>query len=451
MYFRPLLLIAVCGLLSLGQAAAGEAKHVILVSIDGLAAYHLTNQELLLPNIRELARHGAWMASSETVFPSVTHPSHTTIVTGVEPRIHGVLNNGMRHRETGESFHPTNKRRTEIVKVPTLFDYAKRKGLTTAAFFWPETREDPSIDFNIPEVFDNRRRANMAAVDSAVLDELRGAGIPIDLYFRWYGTERHGAGDAILAEAAGHALRKYRPNLLAIHFLITDQRQHNYGPHHYLSKAALFDADQAVGILRQAAKSAGLEDATAWIVTADHGFHSVYHEMNIQPVFANRGLLGKLNFGGYGWNLGLELRANFDPATDGPKLEAALAELAAHDRIAKIVRPDDMHAMGQPRYEESPYARAHYLVIADADTYLTTNDGDEKITRRPRETPSHTHGYLPEHPRMHTSLVLSGAGIRSGVTGGHVNNLDIAPTIAELLGLDLDWTSGRVLDEALTP
>ena len=72
----------------------------------------------------------------------------------------------------------TNLDRTVSVKVPTLFDVARRGGLSTASFFWPETRNDPSIDFNVPEVFTPESKADINAVPKAVLDELRGAGVP---------------------------------------------------------------------------------------------------------------------------------------------------------------------------------------------------------------------------------------------------------------------------------
>ena len=101
---RSILLIA--GVIVAQTVYAQPAKHVILVTLDGFAAYHLYNQELRLPNIRELIDRGVWVASSETVFPSVTHPSHTTIVTGVEPRLHGVIGNSMVNRKTGESLIP---------------------------------------------------------------------------------------------------------------------------------------------------------------------------------------------------------------------------------------------------------------------------------------------------------------------------------------------------------
>ena len=136
-------------LASSGLAMAGEPR-VVLVSIDGFAAYHLADESLELPHLRELIRDGVQAESSETVFPSVTHPSHTTIVTGVLPRTHGVVGNRLRNRETGERFHVTNLPRAESVRVPTLFDAAKEAGLRTASYFWPESKDDPALDRSIP-------------------------------------------------------------------------------------------------------------------------------------------------------------------------------------------------------------------------------------------------------------------------------------------------------------
>jgi predicted AlkP superfamily pyrophosphatase or phosphodiesterase len=442
-----LLLIAAAG--AFDPLQAQPARHVILVSIDGFAAYHLYNQELRLPNIRELIDQGAWFASSETVFPSVTHPSHTTIVTGVEPRVHGVINNSMANRRTGESFHPTNKRRKEIVRVPTIFDAAKAKGLTTAAFFWPETKDDPAIDHNIPEVFTPERKGDITAVSGKWMDELKSAGVPIDLYFRWFGTERHGAGDAVLAEAAAYTIEKYKPGLLAIHILVTDKAQHEYGPHHYLSSAALTMADHCVGILRRAAAKAGIERETAFIVAADHGFHSVHQEINVRPVFERAGLLDKVRLHGGGWAMALELTDRFNAAADQALLDKVFDALRARGIVRRIAGPEDMHALGQPRFEESDYVAGHYLLIPDIDSYLVADPSSASIAPRPRKAAAHGHGYLPQHPRMYPALVLSGAGVKRHAMLPHARNLDIAPTIAHLLGLELKNVSGKILREAL--
>lgn len=442
-----LLLLLILGLVVWMPVQAVD--HVILVSIDGFAAYHLHNQRLLLPNIRELIDDGVWAASSETIFPSVTHPSHTTIVTGVEPRRHGVLGNWMINRETGEAFHPTNKAHREIVQAPTIFDAAKAKGLKTAALFWPESKDDPSIDYNLPEVFTPEHKADIRAVDPGMLNELREAGIPIDYYFRWFGGERQGAGDAILAESAAYILRRYKPALLAIHILVTDQMQHKYGPHHYLSQAALTMADYCVGILRRGAEEAGIADQTAFIITADHGFHSVHWEANVRPVFAKAAILDKIRLHGGGWTVAVELTKNFDRLTDMQALQNAFSELRRLKIVRRIVSPDEMHDLGQPRFEESKYVQGHYLLIPDIDTYLVVDANSSSAARRRKESPSHSHGYLPQHPRMYTSLVLSGAGIKQGVTIGHTQNINIAPTIAHLLGLEMKNVSGKVLREAL--
>jgi predicted AlkP superfamily pyrophosphatase or phosphodiesterase len=423
---------------------------VILVSIDGFAAYHLYNQELRLPNIRELIDKGVWVASSEAVFPSVTHPSHTTIVTGVEPRLHGVTGNAMVNRRTGESFHPTNKLRKEIVRVPTIFDAAKAKQLTTAAFFWPETKADPAIDYNIPEVFTPEQKGDITAVDGKWMDELKSANIPIDLYFRWYGTERQGAGDAVLAEAAAYTIGKYKPNLLAIHVLVTDKAQHEYGPHHYLASAALTTADHCVGILRRAVQKAGIERDTTFIITADHGFHSVYQEINVRPVFEKAGLLDKIRLHGGGWTMTIELTDRFDRTADMPALEKAFGVLRTEGIVKRIAGPEDMHGLGLPRFEESDYTRGHYFLIPDIDSYLVADAASSSTAPRPRKTAAHSHGYLPQHPRMYPMLVLSGAGVKQNLNLPHAQNIDIAPTIARLLGLELGNVSGKVLQDALT-
>ncbi len=445
------------GVLLLALAAAfvappaRAAKHVVLVTIDGFAAYHLYNEELELPNIRRMISEGVWAASSETIFPSVTHPSHTTILTGVEPRIHGVLSNRLFNHITGEHFEPTNKPHTEVVKVPTLFDAAKKKGLGTASFFWPETRDDPSIDFNIPEVFTAERKGDINAIDPKVIAELQKAGVPIDLYFRWYGSPRQAAGDAILAEAAGYVIQKYKPGLLAIHLLVTDEAQHEYGPHHYMSQAAFTQADYCVGLLRKAVEDAGIADDTTFIVTADHGFHSVYYQLNIRPAFEKAGLLDRVELRGGGWMMSVVLKDNFDRAQDLPKLEKVFDELRGMPNIHRIVMPDEFHSLGQPRYEESPYAFGNYLIIPDIDTYLVADPKDPSMERKRMLKPSHSHGYLPQHPRMYPSLVLWGSGIKKGETIGHVKQVDLAPTVSRLLGLEMNQGSGRVLDEALQP
>ncbi len=430
-------------------ALSANSSHVVLVTIDGFANFHLKDKTLDLPNIRKLAASGVEADSAETVFPSVTHPSHTTLVTGVHPRRHGVLSNRLVNRVTGERFHVTNKPRTQIVRVPTLFDAVRKKGLGSASFFWPETKDDPSIDFNFPEVFAADNVPDINAVSPRILDELRAAGVDVDDFFRYYHDPHlHGTSDYVLAQSAAHALRTHRPAFTAVHLLQTDVVQHELGAAHYRSRAALSAADRAVGVLVDAVEKAGLAAATTFVITADHGFATVDHQVNVAPHFAGEALRERIALHPGGWTLHVELLPAFDARRDQQALDAALAAAARAPGVARIVGPNGFHALGLPTYEESPFVRGHYMVIGEIDTYLVV-EGDSAVTARVPMSPRHEHGYLPSHPKMFTSLVLSGKGIRRAARIGHVRSLDIAPTIAALLGLDLPDVEGKVLTDAL--
>jgi predicted AlkP superfamily pyrophosphatase or phosphodiesterase len=448
---RSCVALLACVLLSAFTLDAQSSRHVVLVTIDGFANFHLKNPALDLPVIRALASAGVEAKSAETVFPSVTHPSHTTLVTGVRPLRHGVIGNRLTNRLTGERFHVTNLDRTAIVKVPTLFDVAKRAGLTTASFYWPETKNDPSVDFNVPEVFNAESKADIAAVPAAVLTELRQAGVAIDDYFRYYGDSfLMGASDHTLARAAGHAIRARKPNFLAIHLLLTDEVQHELGASHYRSLAALSSADHAVGILVEAVKAAGIAESTTFVVTADHGFATIDTRVNLAPVFAELVKLGAVKLHPQAWSLFVERTAAFDAATHGPALEAAYKKATSLSGVARLVRGSEFHSLGIPTYEESPFIAGQDFLIGEINTYLVADDSSTSTAPVPLTPPRHEHGYLPTHPKMFTSLVLSGHGVKKGATIGHVRSLDVAPTIAALLGLEMNDVEGRVLTEALT-
>jgi predicted AlkP superfamily pyrophosphatase or phosphodiesterase len=417
----------------LGEATA---RHVVLISIDGLADFHLDNRDLKLPNIRELIASGVRADHLVTVFPSVTHPSHTSLVTGVTPRRHGVVGNRVRNRETGESFHITDKPRKESVRVPTIFDWAREKGLPTAAFFWPETKDDPSIDFNIPEVFNSDGDGDINAVATSLVKELNSAGIPIELYFKWYPVRYlRPAGDIILARAAAHATQRYKPAVLAIHLQSTDVLQHAYGAADYMSHQALTVTDHCVGIIRDSIEQAGLSDDTALIVTGDHGFVTVEYNLNLWPLFEPLG--DKVRLSPQGWALFIEKTEQFTPGSDDALLKEVLDKVKSLEGIQDILTSDQFPGLGLPTYEENVLIPGQYLVIGKV------------LGRVRKDEPYHGHGYLPEHPSMYVGFVAAGSGIRSGVRVGPVKGIDVSPTIAYLLGLDATGVEGRVLTEIL--
>lgn len=423
-------------------------RHVVLISIDGLAAFHLDNTAIDMPNIRGLAASGV-RGSSETVFPSLTHPAHTTLVTGTTPRHHGVTANRVTDRRTGQRFHITNLPRAQSIKVPTLFDVVHAQGRRTAAFFWPETKDDAAIDDNFAEVFDEKEMADPSGVSPRLLAELRSAGVPIDSYFSFYDDPfGQGAADIALTRAAAHVFKQRRPALLALHLLVTDKVQHEFGDDHYLSRAAITTADHCVGLIRDSIREAGLSENTTIVITADHGFVTVRDEVSLASVLDISALRGKVRWIADGWFIWGELQPTFSANTDAAALEQALARASAVPGVTRVVRPGEFVKLGFPEYSENVFVPGHYLIAGDIGTHLTV-DAKFDTARRRRARPYHGHGYFPDDDHMRAALVMSGAGIAAGRELGRVRNVDIAPTIARLLGVELEQATGRVLTTAL--
>jgi predicted AlkP superfamily pyrophosphatase or phosphodiesterase len=238
----------------LATALFAQQRHVVLISIDGGAAYHLENPALEIPNIRQMLAAGAWAdGGSETVFPSITFPAHTTIITGVYPIKHGVLANEMVRGPRAEIVASNSLPRTELVLAKTLFDTAKQKGLSTAAFMWPETVADPAIDYN----FTYRTTSNGARelTRGPFTEELEKAGVPLAIFASLREWDMQ---DQVTAMAACETIRRHRPTLVAVHFVQTDGAQHTYGPHSEISRAEFARTDRYIGQIVRAVKDAGI-------------------------------------------------------------------------------------------------------------------------------------------------------------------------------------------------
>ena len=139
---------------SRARAEVRQDRHVILVSVDGLAGFYLDDSRADMPTLRRMAREGARASGMVCSFPTVTWPNHTTLVTGVAPVKHGVLGNNYLDRQTGKNvalIMDGNFDKEEIVKVPTIYDVAHQAGLKTAGVIWPATRAAKTLDWTVPD------------------------------------------------------------------------------------------------------------------------------------------------------------------------------------------------------------------------------------------------------------------------------------------------------------
>src|SRR5688500_2682677 len=129
-----------CVTVTRAQNQPAPVKHVVLVSIDGLAASYLNDPRAQLPTLRRLMKEGASAAGMLTSFPSVTWPSHTSLITGTEPDRHGVIGNSVwdAKRNRGLTYiGDPELTKQQSIRVPTLYDVAHKAGLTCGSVIWP--------------------------------------------------------------------------------------------------------------------------------------------------------------------------------------------------------------------------------------------------------------------------------------------------------------------------
>src|SRR5271165_3755871 len=131
------------------------AQPLVVISVDGLDNRYLAQADrmgLRIPNLRRLMHEGQFSKGIIGVVPTITWPSHTTIITGTDPVKHGILSNW---RPPGDRYLDYSQ-----IKVPTIIGAAHDAGLKTAAITWPVTVGAP-LDWNLPEYFLRRRGGSM--------------------------------------------------------------------------------------------------------------------------------------------------------------------------------------------------------------------------------------------------------------------------------------------------
>lgn len=424
-----------------GAAAREPIRQVVMISIDGLRPEYLLEADALglaIPRLRRLLADGAVAAGVVSVWPTVTYPAHATLVTGARPARHGVA--------TNYPFDPDGARRGEwlwradTIRTRTLWDATRAAGLVSAACYWPVT-VGADIDWNYPQLWRTKTDD-----DDALLRDAATRGLAAEMAAAIGKLPAEHRSDVERARGAAWLLREKRPHLLLAYLTDLDSIQHAEGPFSRGSKAVLESIDAGVGRIVDAASPA---DQTTFVIASDHGFLPVSRLVRPYLVLAKAGLVelerGRLKswqaaLMPAGGMCGVVLRRPDDPA-----LRARVGEVlarAAADRSLGIERVYDQGDLAR----RGGFPGAAFALEA-ATGYELSPSLEGPVTDVARHLG--THGYSPDRPEMHTSLVMAGAGVKRGAKLGIVSLLDVAPTIAALLGVTLPDAEGTVLSAAL--
>jgi len=252
-------------------AALNAAQPLVVVSVDGLDNRYLAKADemhLKIPTLRRLMREGQYSRGVIGVVPTITWPSHTTILTGVDPVVHGILGNW---RPPGDRFLEYSQ-----IKSPNLIGTAHKAGLTIAAITWPVTVGAP-VDWNLPEFFTIRRGGDMD------LRSVEARSNPPDLVAKiaadYPAFTQQWMNDRIRTMAALWILRHEKPRLMLLHLVDLDSEEHDNAPFTRESNATLEHTDELIGEI-----VAALPPGAAIAVVSDHGFERVDKIVNLKSV-----------------------------------------------------------------------------------------------------------------------------------------------------------------------
>lgn len=416
--------------LGVGQdAGPPPARRVVVVSIDGLGASWITNPPptLRIPNLRKLMVEGTYAQGVWGVYPSVTYPSHTTMVTGRTPAEHGIYSN-LSSREAGKNPKDWYWYASSI-KVPTLWQVARENQLTTAAIFWPVTA-GAEINWNIPEIWDPQKPM---AGDPLYVAKFSTPGLLFDAALE-LGVPQGDKTDVTKVKLAAFVLKKHKPNLLMLHVTELDGAQHRNGPASPEAVATVEQQDKLIGELLAALQEAGLRETTDIFVVSDHGFFPVERSISPNVLLARAGLI---TLDGQGNVTGGKVFTMADggsffiswPETQGlrAKVEAALQPLRDEGVLYAELGRDALAELGaEPAVQ--------LALEAPSGAAFDGKASGEIIRQLPQTTG--THGYLPFRTGMEASFIAHGPHIKKGLDLGFIPMTTVAPTLLKALGIE---------------
>ena len=463
---RARVLVLICVLMAawsgLGGCAAskpvaanrsGSDRIVVMISVDGLAGFYIDDPKAEMPTIRELAKEGARASGMKAVVPTVTWPNHTTLVTGDYPARHGVVGNNYYDRATGKNVVLISDPvldKDQIVKVPTIYDLAKASGMTTAAVRWPASRNAKTLDWTIPDVASDELLHKYTT--PGLMEECKKAGVWADGMVPQGETDRRIVADQNSTAVFNLILKQHHPRLALLHVTDVDHTQHLRGPRTAEAYAAVKGADGFVRQVWEELKQDYPNRATL-IVVSDHGFSPINKLILPNVILRNAGLVNVKGIRVVAGSVHVLVQSGtafvyiLDQANRSQVAEKVKKAFEGVDGVQQVVMPGETTGYGLADPKVDPKAPDMFVFAKEGFSFGDTAAGALPFNEKPER--KGTHGHDPNIPDLHATFVAWGVGIQPGAELGEIQNTDVAPTIAKLLGIPMTNIDGKPLDALL--
>lgn len=366
------------------QAARPE-QHIVLMSLDGFRHDYIEKHRASA--IAKIAQQGVRAESMQPVYPANTFPNHISLLTGLLPVNHGIVNNRFydKSRHAYYSMGVGYKDSTWITAMP-FWNLVETHGYPAATYFWPESDariggQLPTYHFHYSKYSDYQQR--------------------IDQIVEWlsYPDET-------------------RPVFIAGYFSLTDTVGHDFGPDALETYEAVQVVDKLIGQLYERLQELPIQ--VNLVIVSDHGMTSIDNKHNIAESQ-------------------LKISDDFIVMNEGEQILLYAKDGVGEDAIeAQRKAIDALKLPGVKVFDE--YQRKHYHMPRNertGDIIITIDAPGGFLDEKREKMSSGGHGYLPEHPDMGAIFVAAGPAFKQGVKLPRFSNLEVYPALAKALGLKL--------------
>ncbi len=425
-------------------------KRIVIISFDAMGSKDLSFMNSL-PNFQKFMNRAAICEHVVSVYPSVTYPAHTSIITGRTPNNHGVVNNTL--LQPGRT-SPDWMWHRKYIKGTTLYDEAIKKGWRVASLLWPVTARS-RIQFNVPEIFSNRPWQNQVVVSA-----FNGSfSYQLELN-RKFGTLLDGisqpALDNFVHASTLYTIDKYHPDMLLVHFTDVDTNRHIYGVRHVKVEEAIRRHDKRLGnILEHLAKLGNIEDTTI-VLLGDHYQKDTFVAVHLNQLLREKGLLSVKHNKIVKYHV---IAKNCDGSCYLYRNPKSIGKTEIDRKLAEVLTIIA---------KEAKYGAAHIYSASEAGSMgaddtcaamIEARDGYyyvDELERKPESMACKksggikaTHGYLPYQSDYQTFFMMMGCGVREGAKIERMHLWDEGATLAKLLNFDLGEIDGNVIEDFL--
>jgi len=367
---------------------SNKDTYVVLVSMDGFLWDY--EKQFNLPNLKQIAKEGAHAKSMKPSYPSKTFPNHYSIVTGLYPDHHGIINNVFYDSALNESFSLSSnaKNDSKFYGGNPIWNVAEQQGVKTASFFWPGSD------------LDKRRPSYYKNYDSKIPYEAR-----IDTVLKWLQLPE-----------------KQRPHLVTLYFDEPDHTGHNFGPLSPENKKMVIKMDSIMGELSRRLDQLAIGKQINLIIVSDHGMTDISNNKKVA-------ILDYLKPEWLGYKevinpiMSLESKPGFQDSI------AKALKKVPHIKFWKSSEvPKRLHYGTNPRVHDFVIeAKKGYSLVSKESTHIKGG----------------THGYDNNEKDMHAIFYAKGPAFKINKEVKTFENVSVYPLIAHILGLKIDEVDGK--------